>query len=59
MNPHNIDQTTHDQTDFAPLAQGEDTFFGQLDDEAIELALKTVSCNPRDMRQFLRSGALR
>ena len=59
MTPYSIESTPHDQTDFAPFAQGEDTLFGQLDDEALEHALKTVSCNPQDVRQFLRSGALR
>ncbi len=59
MTPHAIETASHEQTDFPHAAQGEDTFFGQLDDETLEHALKTVSCNPQDVRQFLRSGALR
>ena len=37
----------------------DDAFLAQFDDEALERALKTVSCNPKDVRQFLRAAAYR
>ena len=37
----------------------DDAFLSQFDDEALERALKTVSCNPKDVSQFLRSAVWR
>ena len=37
----------------------DDAFLSQFDDEALERALKTVSCNPKDVGQFLRSAISR
>ena len=37
----------------------DDAFLSQFDDEALERALKTVSCNAKDVSQFLRSAAYR
>jgi hypothetical protein len=34
----------------------DDAFLAQFDDEALERALKTVSCNAKDVSQFLRSA---
>jgi hypothetical protein len=40
-----------------PYQTQDDAWLAQFDDEALERALKTVSCNPKDMRQFLRAAA--
>lgn len=37
----------------------DDAALWQFDDEALERALKTVSCNPQDIRQFLRAANVR
>jgi len=35
----------------------DDVFLSQVDDEDLERALKTVSCNAKDVSQFLRAAA--
>jgi hypothetical protein len=35
----------------------DDVFLSQFDDEDLERALKTVSCNAKDVSQFLRAAA--
>jgi hypothetical protein len=37
----------------------DDAWLAQFDDEALERALKAVSCNPKDVTQFLRAAACR
>ena len=48
-------QERHEQS-AQPL---DDAALWQFDDEALERALKTVSCNPQDIRQFLRAASYR
>jgi hypothetical protein len=58
MNTHHITpapQERHEQSS-QPL---DDAALWQFDDEALERALKTVSCNPQDLRQFLRAASYR
>jgi hypothetical protein len=56
MNPPLITSTPIDRREPQPQ---DDAFLSQFDDEALERALKTVSCNPKDVRQFLRAAAYR
>jgi hypothetical protein len=47
---------TEPQTDSpTAAAPAPETFFGAFEDDEIELALKTVGPDPRDLAQFLRS----
>jgi hypothetical protein len=56
MTPYNITATLQDHEQFQPH---DDSFLAQVDDEALERALKTVNWNPRDVAQFLRNAAFR
>ncbi len=47
-------QERHEQ--FPPQ---DDAFLSQVDDEALEHALKTVGWHPKDVSQFLRSASYR
>ena len=42
-----------------PTSAQDDAFLSQVDDEALEHALKTVNWHARDVSQFLRSAAYR
>ena len=48
--------TTDRREQFQPQ---DDAFLSQFDDEALERALKTVSCNAKDVSHFLRSAVYR
>jgi hypothetical protein len=50
--PHAIEPDTT-STPAQPAAP--ETFFGAFDDAELELALKTVGPDPRDLAHFLRS----
>ena len=57
MNTPLIDSAPQDSREqFQPL---DDAFLSQFDDAALEHALKTVNWHPKDVRQFLRSVAVR
>ena len=41
------------------LLPQDDAFLSQVDDEALEYALKIVAWHPKDVSQFLRATAIR
>ncbi|MGN6529372.1 MAG: hypothetical protein ACTHL8_23515 [Burkholderiaceae bacterium] len=45
----------HEAAMTPPQAPTPETFFGAFDDAELELALKTVGPDPRDLVHFLRS----
>ena len=57
MNTPLTTTTTPDLHDLVPLQ--DDVFLSQVDDEALERALKTVGWHPKDVSQFLRSATWR
>jgi hypothetical protein len=57
MNTPLISSTPQERHEQFP--QQEDAFLSQVDDEALEHALKTVGWHPKDVSQFLRSASLR
>jgi len=58
MNSQHIAADQQDHHDLSPPGQ-DDAFLAQFDDAVLEHALKTVSCNPKDLGQFLRAASMR
>ncbi|MEP6505381.1 MAG: hypothetical protein ABJD97_18750 [Betaproteobacteria bacterium] len=58
MNTNHIAADQQDHHDLSPQWQ-DDAFLAKVDDAALEQALKTVSCNPKDVSQFLRNASMR
>jgi hypothetical protein len=58
MNTIHIAADLQDHHDASPQWQ-DDAFLAQFDEAALEHALKTVSCNPKDLGQFLRAACAR
>ena len=56
MTPHDITSAPQELEQFQPH---DDSFLSQVDDEALEHALKTVNWNAMDVGQFLRAAAFR
>ena len=56
MTPHTI---TSAPQELEQLQPHDDSFLAQVDDEALEHALKTVNWNAMDVGQFLRAAAFR
>ena len=57
MNTPLTTTTTPDRHELVPPQ--DDVFLSQVDDEALERALKTVGWHPKDVSQFLRSATWR
>ena len=57
MNTQHITSTPQERHEQFPLQ--DDAFLSQVDDEALEHALKTVGWHPKDVSQFLRSASAR
>ncbi|MEO5687357.1 MAG: hypothetical protein ABIR54_08340 [Burkholderiaceae bacterium] len=57
MNTPLITSTPQERHEQFPLQ--DDAFLSQVDDEALEHALKTVGWHPKDVSQFLRSATCR
>jgi len=55
MNKPLITSTPPDRRE--QLQSQNDVFLSQVDDQDLERALKTVSCNAKDVSQFLRAAA--
>ena len=56
MTPQHTAAAPQDLEQFQPH---DDSYLSQVDDEALERALKTVNWNAMDVGQFLRAAALR
>jgi hypothetical protein len=57
MTPPLIASTPQDRHE--PFPPQDDAFLWQVDDAALEHALKTVGWHPKDVSQFLRSATAR
>ncbi len=58
MNTYHIAADQQDHREQSTPWQ-DDAFLAEFDDAALEHALKTVSCNPKDVGQFLRNASMR